>query len=177
MTITNDFPVIIVSFSHTSSCSFEIVNIVGSGRRTRQHRRIRPENSSTSSDLAGELVSVIGSGRKTHQRRRIWPENSLSSSDLAGELVSVVGSVRRTRQRRRIWPENTQLLSLNLDMRFEKIFGKKIIVLGLISQGYKGTLPIKILIVKLIKVEMKSGISKVLFFAIPQFSIYLLLFL
>ncbi|WZZ61127.1 hypothetical protein YC2023_061234 [Brassica napus] len=112
MTITIDFPVIIVSFSHRSSCSFKIVNVVGSDRRTRQRRRIWPENSSSSSDLAGELVgekliSIVGSGRRTHRRRQIWPENSSASSDLAGELVSVVGSGRRTRQRRRIWPEKS----------------------------------------------------------------------
>ncbi|WZZ50189.1 hypothetical protein YC2023_050296 [Brassica napus] len=76
MTITIDFLVIIVSFSHRSSCSFEIVSVVGSGRRTRQHRRIWLENSSSLSDLAGELVSAVGSGRRTHQCHRIWPENS-----------------------------------------------------------------------------------------------------
>ncbi|KAF3597485.1 hypothetical protein DY000_02022410 [Brassica cretica] len=76
MTITIDFPIIIVSFSHRSSCLFEIVNVVGSGRRTRQHRRIWPENSSSSSDLAGELIVIVGSGRKNLQRRRIWLENS-----------------------------------------------------------------------------------------------------
>ncbi|KAL0816101.1 hypothetical protein Bca101_072545 [Brassica carinata] len=90
MTITIDFPVIIVSFSHRSSCSFKIVNVVGSDRRTRQRRRIWPENSSSSSDLAGELISVFGSGRRTRQRRRIWPENSSASSDLAREIIVVV---------------------------------------------------------------------------------------
>ncbi|KAL0801266.1 hypothetical protein Bca101_056442 [Brassica carinata] len=34
----------------------ELFNVVGSGRRTRQWRRIWPENSSVSSDQAGELV-------------------------------------------------------------------------------------------------------------------------
>ena len=96
MTITIDFLVIIVSFSHRSSCSFEILSVVGSGWRTRQYRRIWPENSSSSSDLAGELVSVVGSGRRTRQHRRIWSENSSASLDLAGELVSVFGSGQRT---------------------------------------------------------------------------------
>ncbi|KAL0853838.1 hypothetical protein Bca101_058990 [Brassica carinata] len=90
MMITIDFLVIIVSFSHRSSCSFEIVNVVESGRRIRQRRWIWPENSSSLSDLAGELIVVVRSGRRTRQRRQIWLENSSTASDLAGELVVVV---------------------------------------------------------------------------------------
>ncbi|KAF3599748.1 hypothetical protein F2Q69_00036473 [Brassica cretica] len=41
--------------SQRSSCSFELISVIGSHRRTSQRRRISPENSSTSSDLAGEL--------------------------------------------------------------------------------------------------------------------------